>query len=408
MSNSTSTVRGWTVTIAALVINLAAGNLYAWGVLGKAAVNKWGWTRTQAAMPFALATATFAITMIFAGRLQDKLGPRRIALLGGLVMGGGFLWAGQTQAPAVLSAAYALVGVGIGLAYAATTPAAIKWHPTSRRGLITGLVVSGVGLAAVYAAPLTQWLLGGHGISGTFTYLGWGTIVVIALAAMVVTNPPAGYVAPASGKSMTPTNSPASPLPTLRQEMDWPAMLKTGRFYLLWLIFVLAAAPGLLMISNIVLIAEKQAAWKSGFVAVMLLAAMNAAGRIVSGWISDRLGRRGTMLLVFLLQAANMALFGFYTTPALIIIGVAVCGICYGAIFALMPAAAADFYGVKNLGVNYGLLFTAFGVAGTAGSLLGGKVGDVFKTYQPAYWIVTAMLLLAALLTIPLASRRTA
>lgn len=394
MTQTPSAARGWMITFAGLGINLATGTLYAWSVIGKAAVTHpdWHWTKTQAVLPFAVATATFALMMIFAGRMQDKTGPRLIALIGGIILGSGFIAASFTQSPLFMSLAFALVGMGIGLAYSATTPAAIKWFPPARKGLITGIVVSGVGLAAAYASPLTQYLLKTTSISQTLLILGIGTIVVVGLLALVLSNPPAGYVpaAPAPAAS-----NPSKPALSTRRDLDWNEMLATPQFYLLWLMFILSASAGLMIIANVASIAKVQVQWEAGFLAVVLLSLFNFSGRLLAGFASDHLGRTNTMVLAFLLQAANMFAFSSYSTPNMLLFGAALAGLCYGTIFALFPAATADFYGVRNLGVNYGLVFTAFGVAGVLGSVLGGRVADLFGSYSMAY-IISAIMLLAA------------
>ena len=244
-------------------------------------------------------------------------------------------------------------GMGIGLGYSATTPPSIKWFPPARKGLITGIVVSGVGLAAVYMSPLTNYLLKVTSIQQTFLILGMGAIVLVALLAQFLTNPPAGYLpAPAAATTAAPA-PPTAPAP--RRDLDWHEMLRTGQFYQLWLMFVLSASAGLLIIGNITLIAQDQAPkWDRAFLLVMVVAIFNTCGRFLSGFVSDRIGRTNTMILAFVLQAINMFLFVQYKTPALLLFGSAFTGLCYGTIFTLFPAATADFYGVRNLGVNYG------------------------------------------------------
>jgi OFA family oxalate/formate antiporter-like MFS transporter len=175
-------------------------------------------------------------------------------------------------------------------------------------------------------------------------------------------------------------------------------MLRTGQFYQLWLMMILSASAGLMIITQVAMIAKEQANWKWGFVPIAILAIFNTVGRLVSGWLSDRIGRTRTMTLAFLLQAVNMLAFNYYTTPGLVVFGSAFTGLCYGTIFTLMPAATADFYGIRNLGVNYGLVFTAFGVAGVVGPLLGARINDQFKSYFWAYVISAAMLVLGALM----------
>jgi len=173
-------------------------------------------------------------------------------------------------------------------------------------------------------------------------------------------------------------------------------MVRTAEFYRLWSMFALTASAGLMIIAHVAIIAREQARWEWGFVPVALLAIFNTLGRILSGYISDRIGRRETMLLAFVLQAVNMLAFAFYTTPGLLVFGSAFTGLCYGTIFTLMPAATADSYGVKNLGVNYGLVFTAFGVAGILGPILGGRIRDLSGSYAASYVISAVMLLIGA------------
>ncbi len=400
MSSSPSASRGWIVTFAGLGINLVLGALYAWSVMGKALVVQWKWSKADAGLPFAVCTAAFAVMMIFAGRAQDKMGPRRVAQLGGLLWGAGLAAAGFATTPLTMALTFGVLGgIGIGLGYSATTPAAIKWFPPARKGLITGLVVAGVGSAAIYVSPLTQWLLKCWGpesnIRNTFLCLGGGAFVLILLFSLILSNPPADFrpvpaAAPAAG-AKKPAAAPG-------RDRDWPEMLRTPQFYLLWLIYVLAAAAGLMLISNIAIIAKEQAAWDVASVGVMVLAAFNTLGRILAGYVSDRIGRTRTMLLAFALQAVNMAVFFRYNSPALIVFGAAFTGLCYGTIFTLMPAATADFYGVRNLGVNYGFVFTGFGVAGVLGSRYGGMIRDLFGSYAMAYKICAAMLVVAAVL----------
>jgi OFA family oxalate/formate antiporter-like MFS transporter len=212
-----SAARGWTVTFAALGINLVLGLLYAWGDVAKALqADPWGWTSTQASLPFTFATVSFAIMMVFAGRLQDRVGPRPTVMLGGLMLGLGLIASSFTSSPAMMLLTYGVIGgIGIGLGYSATTPPAIKWFPPARKGLIAGIVVSGVGLASVYVAPLTQYLLKSGGVQQTLLCLGIGTIVGVCVLALLLRNPPAGYIPPMIGAST------ARKAPVAHRDLDW-------------------------------------------------------------------------------------------------------------------------------------------------------------------------------------------
>ena len=380
----------WTVVMAALGINLILGVLYAWGVILKGLVNEWHWTKTEATLPMSVATVCFAGMMAFAGRCQDKFGPRYVATAGGILLGLGLIASALVHSPLAMALTFGVgAGLGIGVGYSATTPPAIKWFPPARKGVITGIVVSGVGLAAVYISPLTQYLLSRTTIATTFASLGVGALVLVPLLAQFLRNPPE-QSAPQGSTTATPAAA--------RGESDWQEMLRTGQFYQLWLLMVLSASAGLMIISQVAMIAKDQAKWSWGFVPIATLAIFNTLGRLVSGMLSDKIGRTRTMTLAFLLQAANMLAFSHYDSPEWVIFGSAFTGLCYGTIFTLMPAATADFYGIRNLGVNYGLVFTAFGIAGIVGPLLGAQIRDHFGSYLHAFQISAGMLVLGALL----------
>lgn len=396
-------LRGWVVVGAALGINLILGVLYAWSVMGKALVLQWHWTAAQASLPFTISAASFSLMMVVAGRWQDKIGPRCVASLGGILLGLGLIGSRFATTPGLMLVTFGLLGgVGIGLGYSATTPPAIKWFPPGRKGRITGIVVSGVGLAAVYIAPLTEYLLSVTTIPNTFLILGLGTMVLVTLLSQMLANPPADYEAAPGGDA----GAGAAKAPAARPNLDWHEMLRTRQFYLLWLMFVMAASAGLMIISQVALIAKDQAHMdKWGFAPVATLAIFNTIGRVISGFLSDRMGRTNTLILAFVLQAANLFAFSHYTTPGLLIFGSAFTGLCYGTLFTLFPAATADFYGMDNLGVNYGLVFTAFGAAGVIGPMLAGRIHDAYGTCHYAYLISAIMLLLGAGLAIIVKTR---
>jgi OFA family oxalate/formate antiporter-like MFS transporter len=389
--NTSSSNKGWVVVIAGLAINLILGVLYAWSVIAKALGGPdWKWTKTEATLPFMVATACFAITMVFAGRCQDKFGPRLVATAGGIMLGLALVASGLVHTPVAMALTFGVgAGLGIGLGYSATTPPAIKWFPPARKGVITGIVVSGVGLATVYISPLSQYLLSVTTVSMTFVWLGVGTLILVPLLAQLLRNPPEQPVATVSA-----SQAAAAP----RRESGWQEMLRTGAFYQLWLLMVLSASAGMMIITQVSFIASEQANWKWGYVPLAILAIFNTVGRLLAGVLSDKIGRTRTMIIAFLLQAGNMLAFSHYNTPELVVFGSAFTGLCYGTIFTLMPATTADFYGLRNLGVNYGLVFTAFGIAGVVGPLLGAAINDHFKSYSYAYQISAVMLVAGAVL----------
>jgi MFS family permease len=390
--------RGWVVTLAGMGLNLALGILYAWSVFSKQLVETvekggFGWTKTQATLPYTIAIACFALMMIPAGRLQDRFGPRRVASLGGILTGVGLIVASFSSsgaaAPAVVGFGL-LAGTGFGLGYAAATPAAVKWFPPEKKGLITGLVVAGFGIAPVYIAPVSKYLLGTYGISASFRILGIAFLVVATAFAQLIRNPEKTAV---SQKAPVPGAAP-------KVEQTWRDLLKSRMFYMLWVQYACAATAGLMIIGHMAKIVAVQSGntISIGFVFVALLAVFNASGRIIAGIISDYIGRVVTLAIVCIMQASAMFFFPSFTTIGGFILGSAVVGFSYGACLSIFPSATADQWGTKNMGLNYGALFTAWGVGGVVGPMLAGKIADATGSYTGAYNIAGLLLMFAFVL----------
>ncbi len=392
--------KGWWVTFSGMGLNLALGVLYAWSVFGKQlteAVDKggFGWTKTEASIPYTVAIACFALMMVPAGRLQDKIGPRMVASMGAVFTAAGLVFTSFASAGNILPAVIGfgvLAGTGFGLGYSAATPAAVKWFPSEKKGLITGIVVSGFGLAPVYIAPFSKYLLHDFGISDAFRVLGAVFAVFAVFIAQFITNPPAQKT----------FSSPHNIGGNYRVDFIWREMVKTRTFYLLWFEYACAATAGLMIIGHLAKIVSVQSgnAIQTGFLFVVLLAVFNAAGRVIAGIVSDRIGRIKTIMIVFLSQAAVMFFFSKFSTVETFIVGSAVVGFSYGACLALFPSVTADFWGTKNLGLNYGIMFTAWGVGGVFGPIMAGRIADLTGSYNIGYFISSALMIIATLLTL--------
>ena len=389
---------GWRVTFAAMGVNLALGILYTWSVISKGIPTEWAWSEADKSWPYAVACLVFSIIMVPAGRMQDRLGPRLVATIGGILVGIGMVTASLTTSPLGYIVGFGiLAGAGIGFGYAAATPPAVKWFPAARTGLIAGIVVSGFGLASVYAAPLSNSLITAAGVQTTFMVLGIGFLVVVVVLAQVLKAPPKGYV-PAG----TPAPKPGAG-PVRKVDFTPSEMLKTWQFYVLWFMYACGAGAGLMIIAKLAAIADVQARIKLGFVLVAALAIGNGGGRIVAGILSDKIGRRRTMLLCFVLQAVLIFLLSrtvegsFLANKFVLAVLSALIGANYGANLSLFPSIAKDFYGLKNFGVNYGLVFTAWGVGGFMLALGAGKLYDLYKTFDYSYSGASVLLILAAI-----------
>jgi OFA family oxalate/formate antiporter-like MFS transporter len=356
---------GWRVTFAGTGINLALGILYAWS-LTKGAIEadqSFGWKGSQLNDPYALCCLVFAFTMILAGRCQDLFGPRLTASVGGLLVGAGFLLCSTTTSYGVWLLGFGvLAGIGIGFGYSSATPPALKWFPSAKTGLIAGLVVAGFGLAPVYLAPASQYLLGHFGVRRTMLILGIAFTAIVCGLAQLLRNPPVGYVAGAK-----PSASGTAPKSGIVGSTAGQ-ILRTADFYLLWILYFIGAGAGLMVISSVSGMAKKSMG-HAAFVAVAVMAIGNAAGRIVAGMLSDKIGRRWTLMIVLLFQAALMFVAIPVTgtqglAPVVIVLVASLIGFNYGANLSLFPSFAKDMWGLKAFGINYGVLFTAWGVGG--------------------------------------------
>jgi OFA family oxalate/formate antiporter-like MFS transporter len=391
---------GWRVTFAGLGINLALAIMYTWSVISKGVPDAWGWSQSHKSLPYAISCLVICLVMVPAGRMQDRLSPRLVATIGGVLVGLGMILASFMTTPLGYVIGFGiLTGAGIAFAYAAATPPAVKWFPPAKTGLVVGIVVSGFGVAPVYAAPLSSWLIARFGLANAIMFLGAAFLVVVASLAQLLKTPPPGYVPP--GTSTLPNPSGAA----RRDEYSPLQMLRTWQFWLLWFMYACGAGAGLMIISKLAEIASVQAGIELGFVLVAILAVGNGAGRIIAGMLSDRIGRMATMLICFSSQAVLILMLSQTTansplanTVVLAIVS-ALIGANYGANLALFPSVTRDYYGIKHLGMNYGLLFTAWGFGGFLLALLAGKVYDETGSFNFAYYCSAGLLVLAAFVT---------
>jgi len=378
--------KGWTVVSAGLAINLALGVLYAWSVFKgaiKASIEKGGpdafqWDISSINDPYAICCLAFAFSMILAGKCQDKIGPARTALIGGLLVGAGFmLMAFSSSYVSWVLGFGVLAGSGFGFGYSAATPPALKWFSPSKTGLIAGIVVGGFGIAPVYIAPLASYLIGAFGIPSTMMFLGIGFMVVVCGLSFLLANPPQGFV-PAE---------PADPGPLAKLNASKPVvnatvseMLRNYKFYVLWVTFFIGSGAGLMVIGSVAGLA-KQSMGPMAFVAVAIMAVGNAGGRVVGGVLSDKIGRRATLFIMLSMQAVMMfiAMTVINSGSAVLLVLLAsFIGFNYGSNLCLFPSFAKDYWGTKNYGLNYGVLFTAWGVGG----FVMGKVSEMINA-QP-------------------------
>ncbi|MCP4105297.1 MAG: OFA family MFS transporter [Desulfobacteraceae bacterium] len=361
--------RGWSVTMAGLGINLALGILYTWSIFKQsikesvlAGDGVFNWDIASLNDPFAVCCLMFTVAMVFAGRIQDKLSPKITAIIGGILTGAGLIVISQSTSLTWWIIGFGiLTGLGLGFGYASATPPAIKWFPPSKTGMIAGIVVAGFGLASVYIAPLSNFLIARFGLSQSMLIFGVAFLVVVCVLSMFLVNPPKGYT-PEATKSVAGT-----PAPKTSETLDFSPgqILRTGSFYKLWFMYFVGAGAALIIIGGVAGMAKKSMG-DMAWVVVALMAVGNAGGRIVAGVVSDKIGRTRTLLIMMSFQALVIfsLLFISETQVYLLVTAATLIGFNYGTNLSLFPSATKDYFGLKNFGMNYGLFFSAWGIGG--------------------------------------------
>lgn len=403
--------KGWAVTFAGTGINLALGILYTWSIfkgairqsIEKGGAGTFDWDLASLNDPYAVCCIVFAFSMILAGKCQDRFGPRITAFIGGILVGLGFIWISQTTSYVTWVLGFGLlIGIGIGFGYSAATPPALKWFPPAKTGLIAGLVVSGFGLASVYIAPLSQYLLGIWGLQNAMLFFGIGFLIAVCGLSMVLVNPPAGYVF----EGVTTKGAQAAPTVQLQNDYKPYEMMKTRSFYTLWITYFIGSGAGLMVIGSLAGMA-KQSMGELAFLVVAILAIGNAGGRIIAGILSDKIGRRITLAAMLSFQTVLMLIaipvVGAEKSNAIILVLLATfIGFNYGTNLSLFPSFTKDLWGLKNFGINYGIVFTAWGVGGLVMGRMSQMVQASTGSYTYSFLTSASLLIIGVLLTFTL------
>lgn len=396
------TLNRWWIVVGGVLVQLCLGSIYAWSAFtGKltAQDGPFHFTKTQTQIIFSVGLLSFAVVMaLVAGNWQKKVGPRIVALTGGLVLGLGYVLGGLAGNSfwGILLGIGLLGGAGIGLGYVCPIAALVKWFP-DKKGMITGFAVAGFGFGALLWIKLTSgfkfgtvdltpgWKgLYGMGWSVSQVWILYGVLfaVIVALSSNVLINPPEGWKpegwTPPSGTTASSTGG---------VEFTPAQMVRTNQFWKLFLTFFVGATAGLMVIGVIQLfgkdaltahgIAPDRADIIAGTAMGLFFALLNGLGRIIWGTLSDKMGRKNAIVTMVALQGVMMILFYFIGGTELgLYIGAAIIGFNFGGNFALFPAATADYFGNKSVGTNYPWVFMSYGVGGVVGPVLGGIMGD--------------------------------
>ncbi|WHY00409.1 OFA family MFS transporter [Neobacillus sp. DY30] len=392
----------WLIALSAIAIHLSIGAAYAYSVYTNPIHDAMGWSKTGITLSFTIMMALAGIAAAFFGNFVERNGPRKSAILAAILFGAGQAGAGVAVAIDSLFLfllTYGLAsGLGMGLGYISPVSTLVKWFP-DRRGLATGMAVLGFGTGALITAPVAASLMESIGIQMNFYILGISYFVLMVLGASYIAPPPEGWMPQglkkdiASGKKVVKKDL---------SQLTAKEAVKTKRFWMLWTMMLINTTAGIMMISVASPMAQEVVGLSAAGAAAMvgIMGIFNGGGRL--GWaaISDYIGRNTVFMTFFILQ-----LIAFLTLPnttnvllfqALILIVVS----CYGGGFSNLPAFIGDLFGTRQLGAIHGYLLTTWSLGGILGPLLVSQIRERTESYIPVFYVFTALIIVAFLVSI--------
>jgi MFS transporter, OFA family, oxalate/formate antiporter len=385
----------WWIAFAGVLLQMALGAVYAWSVFRTPLAKQFGWTISQVTLTFTIAIMVLGFASFFGGLWLKRVGPRVVAMTGGVLYGGGvFLASFSNHGLWWLYLTYGVIGgVGLGFGYIVPVAVLLKWFP-DKRGLMTGIAVGGFGAGALVTAPIATRLIQSVGVLQTFACLGVGYLIVSVASGYFMQNPPEGW-------------KPEGWIPTQKElaqksakDFTLPEALKTWQWWALWLLLFLNTSAGISVISQEAPMfqefAKVTAITAAGMVGVVSIG--NALGRVLWAWVSDTLGRRLTFAVMFLLQILLFWFLPSLHSIAIVTVVAFIILMCYGGGFGTMPAFAADYFGSKNVGPIYGLMLTAWGFASAFGPLLIAHMRQASGTYVGGLHVISVVMTVSVLL----------
>ncbi|KAF5091381.1 putative MFS-type transporter YhjX [anaerobic digester metagenome] len=384
----------WILVFLGMAINLCLGSVYSWSVfvgplteyftqtLGQAV------TASEILMPFSVFLACFAIAMPLTGKYLDIYGPRKIIMAGGVLTGLGWILASFSTSVLMLYFLYGVIGgLGVGIAYGAPVAAAARWFP-DRRGFAVGLVLLGFGFSAFITANLAGVLIGITGVMGTFRIFGLAFLILTLLLAIPFRFPPSGW---------TPKGFAGSPAAaSCACSTALPEMVRSGRFYALWLCYFIGCLAGLMAISISKPVGSEVVGIEAtlGIMLVGFFAIFNGGGRPVFGALTDMINPRNTAIVSFILIGGASLLIASVPSVPVYILAFALLWGCLGGWLAIAPASTARFFGTGDYPRCYGVIFLAYGAGAIAGPQIAGYIRDATGSYLGVFPVVAVLALI--------------
>lgn len=340
-----------------------------------------------------------ALSMVIAGRIADKYGPKLISMLGGIITGIGYLASAFANSIPLLYLTYGFGSIGVGIIYATAISTAIKWFP-DKRGLATGIIEIGFGGGSFALSPLIQYIISSISYKAAFTYMGIVQLILITTLAYLFAYPPPQWLP--KGWNPEEYEKKRKMIKRSKDNFNVSQMVKTWQWWVIYIAFFLIAGSGLSVIGHLIPYGKSLGFSIAAIIAVFLFPFANGLGRFVMGTISDYLGRTYTMTLSFGVSGISMLLLIFIPKIALLYLAlVFTIAFTWGPLFSLFPPLIGDYYGPKNSGANYGLTYTAKALAGI---FAGYGASVLFTSYgiRETLIITGLMAILSAILALTL------
>jgi len=394
----------WIFVIAGFLINICIGSVYAYSVFRNPVQTLFQTNTVESGLPFMVFLAFFAILMFFGGKLMGKIGPRNISIIGGVLVGLGWILSGilPQSLPSIwtLVLTYGVIaGSGVGLVYGAPIATSTQWFP-DRKGLAVGLTVAGFGGSPFVTANIAGPLIQSHGPLYTFTVMGVGFLVIVIAFAFLLRFPAGGW----QPACMISGKAPAGFISKL--DLQPHEIVKTSTFWGLFFVYTIGSLAGLLAVGIASPVGTEIIQISAGTAATMvgIFALFNGAGRPLFGWLADRITPRWAAVLsmVFIMIASLAMTRAAAGTTALYAVAFSTLWLCFGAWLAIGPTATTAFFGQKHCARNYSYVFFGYGLAAILANLIAGSSKDLFGSYTTAFAIVAVLAVIGAIIAIVL------
>ncbi|WP_223068504.1 OFA family MFS transporter [Paenibacillus caui] len=372
---STQPVKRWLIVVGTIIVQMGLGTIYTWSLFNQPLADRFGFDLKNVSVTFSITSFALALATLFAGKIQEKIGIRKLVAASGIVLGAGLILSSQASSLGLIYLlAGLIVGWADGTAYITSLSNLIKWFP-NKKGLISGISVGAYGTGSLIFKYINGELIGSAGVSQAFMY--WGIIVLVMIVGGSFLLRDA-VVAPLSNKGAVSAAKPVAKDYTVKE------MLRTKEAYLLFIIFFTACMSGLYLIGIVKDIGVQMAGLNltAAANAVAMIAIFNTLGRIILGALSDRVGRIKVVCGTMLVTAGAVSVLSFMQLNyTLFFVSVAAIAFCFGGNITVFPAIVGDFFGLKNHSKNYGVIYQGFGLGALSGSFIAALLGGFEVTF---------------------------